>query len=199
MTRTGSIGLAAAAALLATPALAGEGFLGVYAHNVHDRLSLDHLEGGEQIVFGVRTASLDELSRLWKPHLHLLVGINTEGGTDYAAAGLDWRIKLFSDRFYIEPGLGVAIHTGRINLPSPYEVGISFAEATKRYNDTQTKLDLGSRVLFEPELALGWRATDRLSVELSWIHLSHGQLAGSQNPGLGDFGLRAVYRYGIDR
>jgi lipid A 3-O-deacylase len=201
MTRTGLIALAAAAALalLASPALAGEGFVGVYAHDVHDGLSLDHVEGGQQIVFGMRTASLDELSLIWKPHLHLLAGINTAGGTDYAAAGLDWRIKLFSDRFYLEPGIGVAIHTGRVNLPSPYEAGISFAEATKRYNDTQTKLDLGSRVLFEPELALGWKATERLSVELSWIHMSHAQLAGSQNPGLGDFGVRAVYRYGIDR
>jgi hypothetical protein len=54
-------------------------------------------------------------------------------------------------------------------------------------------------VLFEPEVSLGWKATDRFSFELSWVHLSHAQLAGKQNPGLGDFGLRAVYRYGIDR
>lgn len=54
-------------------------------------------------------------------------------------------------------------------------------------------------MLFEPEWSLGWRATDRLSIEISWIHLSHAQLAGNQNPGLGDFGLRAVYRFGLDR
>jgi hypothetical protein len=29
--------------------------------------------------------------------------------------------------------------------------------------------------------------------------MSHAQLAGHQNPGLGDFGVRAVYRYGADR
>jgi hypothetical protein len=51
-------------------------------------------------------------------------------------------------------------------------------------------------VLFEPEMSLGWRADARWAVELSWIHLSHGQLAGRQNPGLGDLGLRAVYRLG---
>ncbi len=54
-------------------------------------------------------------------------------------------------------------------------------------------------MLFEPEWSLGWKATDRMSVELSWIHLSHARLTGSQNPGLGDFGLPAVYRYGVDR
>ena len=37
------------------------------------------------------------------------------------------------------------------------------------------------------------------AVELSWIHLSHARLAGSYNPGVGDVGLRVLYRYGLDR
>ena len=39
----------------------------------------------------------------------------------------------------------------------------------------------------------------RLSVELSWIHLSHARLAGHYNPGVGDVGVRLLYRYGLDR
>jgi lipid A 3-O-deacylase len=192
---------AAAVALIAGPACAGEAMLGVYQHDIMDKISHGgHFEHGKDIVFGFRTASLDELSAIWSPHVHFIVGLNTLGETSYAAAGFDWRFKFGpDDRFYIEPGIGAAIHNGSVNLPSPFDPGLTQQEINKRIHDFQTKLDLGSRVLFEPELALGWKATDRWSLEMSWIHMSHAQLAGPQNPGLGDFGFRAVYRYGMDR
>ena len=190
---------AAVLSLCAGPAPAGEFFGGLYSHDISDHISLGGYEKGAQIVGGVRTAPVEELPWLFSPRVHLLAGVNTAGGTNYVAAGFSWRLWFGQSRFYFEPGIGAAIHTGKVDLPSPYEPGISFAEATKRYNDWQTKLDLGSRLLFEPEWSLGWKATDRMSVELSWIHMSHAKLAGPQNPGLGDFGLRAVYRYGVDR
>ena len=186
-------------ASVASPVLAGEALFGVYQHDIKVRFSLGGFEKGQQIVAGVRTASLDELSFAFKPRVHMLVAVNTRGGTNYAAAGLSWRFNFVGDRFYFQPGIGAAIHTGRVGLPSPEEPGLSFDEQQRRLVNWQTKLDLGSRVLFEPEWSLGWKATDRFSVEVSWIHLSHAQLAGRQNPGLGDLGLRAVYRYGIDR
>ncbi|WP_397400066.1 acyloxyacyl hydrolase [Phenylobacterium sp.] len=196
-----TLGLAATGILASTacPAMAGEALLGVYAHDISDRVSFGGYENSPQIVAGVRTASLDELAFVFKPRVHLIVGVNTRGGTNYAAAGLSWRFNFADGRFYFQPGIGAAIHTAKVNLPSPDEPGLSPAERQRRLVDWQTKLDLGSRVLFEPEWSLGWKATNRLSLELSWIHLSHAQLAGKQNPGLGDFGLRAVYRYGIDR
>jgi lipid A 3-O-deacylase len=187
-----------ALSLLAAPATAGEVFTGVYAHDVDDGISFGKFEKGAQIVTGVRTTALDELKPLGRPRVHLLVGVNTSGETHYAAAGLAWRFNL-SERVYIQPGLGLAVHDGRINLPSPDEPGLTPAERLKRLNDFQTKLDLGSRVLFEPELSIGWKATKRLSLELSWIHLSHAKLAGDYNPGVGDVGLRLLYRYGLDR
>lgn len=199
MLRTHLLAAAALLTLSATPALAGEAMLGVYAHDISDRISFGGMEHGQQIVGGFRTTSLDELAAIWKPRAHVIVGVNTRGGTDYAAAGLSWRFNFGGDRFYFQPGIGVAIHTGKVDLPSPDQPGISFAEQQRRLHNWQTKLDLGSRVLFEPEWSLGWKATDRVSVELSWIHMSHAQLAGGQNPGLGDFGVRAVYRYGADR
>jgi len=182
-------------------ACAGEAMLGVYQHDIMDKISHGgHFEHGKDIVFGFRTASLDELSAIWSPHVHLIAGINTLGETSFLAAGFDWRIKFGPEnRFYLEPGIGGAIHTGAVNLPSPFDPGLTQAQVDKRLHDFATKLDLGSRVLFEPELALGWKATDRWSLEMSWIHMSHAQLAGPQNPGLGDFGFRAVYRYGVDR
>ena len=192
------IPLALAAALAAGPAAAGEAFLGVYAHDVDDGISYGHFEEGAQVVFGARTTALDELKVIGRARVHLLAGVNTAGGTNYVATGLSWRFRL-SERFYIQPGIGLAIHDGKINYPSPDEPGISPAERLKRLSDFETKLDLGSRVLFEPELSLGYKATERLSVELSWIHLSHARLAGRYNPGVGDVGVRLLYRYGLDR
>ncbi len=193
--------LGAAAFLLvaaAGPAAAGEAFAGAYAHDIDDHISYGHFEKGPQVVLGARTTALDELRMLGRPRVHLLAGINTRGGTSYLASGLSWRFRI-ADRFYVQPGIGAAIHDGRVGLPSPDDPTITIVERQKRLNDWMTKLDLGSRVTFEPELSLGMLVTPRLSAELSWIHLSHAQLAGRQNPGLGDLGLRLVYRYGLDR
>ncbi|OHB29266.1 MAG: hypothetical protein A2790_12875 [Phenylobacterium sp. RIFCSPHIGHO2_01_FULL_69_31] len=198
MSRTLLMALVCAATVGASAARAGEVFLGAYAHDVDDGISYGKFEDGAQIVGGVRTTALDELKFLGRPRVHLLAGVNTAGGTNYAAAGLAWRFNL-SERVYVQPGIGLAIHDGRVNLPSPDAPGLTPEERLKRLRDFQTKLDLGSRVLFEPELSVGWKATRRLSVELSWIHLSHAKLAGDYNPGVGDVGVRLLYRYGLDR
>lgn len=198
MARAILIAIATAAVLAAAPACAGEVFAGGYAHDVDDGISYGRFEDGAQIVVGARTTALDELAFLGRPRVHLLAGVNTSGGTDYLAAGLAWRFHL-TRRLYVQPGVGVAIHDGRVKLPSPEQPGITPQERLKRQNDFQTQLDLGSRVLFEPELSIGWKATPRLSMELSWIHLSHAKLAGDYNPGVGDVGVRLLYRYGLDR
>lgn len=198
MARTLVTALFVAATLGASAAQAGEVFVGAYAHDVDDGISYGKFEDGAQIVGGVRTTALDELKFLGRPRVHLLAGVNTSGGTNYAAAGLAWRFHL-SERVYVQPGIGLAIHDGRVNLPSPDAPGLTPEERLKRLRDFQTKLDLGSRVLFEPEISLGWKATRRLSVEVSWIHLSHAKLAGDYNPGVGDVGVRLLYRYGLDR
>lgn len=189
---------ALAAAAFAGPAAAGEVFAGAYVHDVDDGISYGGFEDGAQIVFGGRTTALDELRFLGRPRVHLLAGINTSGGTNYAATGLSWRFHL-NERLYVQPGIGLAIHDGKINLPSPDEPGLTPEERLKRLHDLRTKLDLGSRVLFEPELSIGWKATRRLSVELSWIHMSHAKLADDYNPGVADVGVRFLYRYGLDR
>ena len=198
MGRVGPL-LAVLLGLAATPALASEFSLGYYQHDIDDTFSFGNTEHGKQIVIGARTAPIDEMAFIWRPRAHVIAGFNTKGGTDYVAAGFSWRFNFGGDRFYFEPGVGAAIHNGSVNLPSPYDPGLTQAEQARRLYNWTHKLDLGSRVLFEPEWSLGWRATDRLSLEISWIHLSHAQLAGEQNPGLGDIGVRAVYRYGVDR
>jgi len=196
LTRLAATALGSCLLFWGATATAAEVFLGVYAHDVDDGISIGHSpESGQQIIGGYRTGRVDRLAGLGRPQLHVLGAVNTHGGVNYAAAGLSWRLGL-TGRLYLQPGLGLAVHSGRVNLPSPYDPGLTLEERERRARAFQEHLDLGSRLLFEPELSLGWRVSDRLALELSWIHLSHAQLAGRQNPGLGDAGIRAVYRLG---
>jgi len=70
-------------------------------------------------------------------------------------------------------GLGLAIHDG---------------SAGKFYRTD--KIAFGSRVLFEPELGIGAQVSRRVSVEASWVHMSHAQLEGRENPGIDNLGFR---------
>ena len=84
----------------------------------------------------------------------------------------------FGRHVYVRPGLGIAIHNG----------------SAKNFQDlTNDKIDFGSRVLFEPELAIGAQVSRRLSIEASWVHMSHAQLFSRQNPGIDNFGVRVNF------
>lgn len=157
---------------VATPAWAGEIFGGLYAHNVDTPLTLDgHVEGGVDVQLGYRGGAI---GRLFKIPLQPYVfgAINSAGNTSYAAVGLSTK---FGDRVYIRPGLGLAVHTG------------SAAHFENPFND---KLELGSRILFEPELGIGVRLTPRLTAEASLVHMSHATLFSGQNPGIDNIGIR---------
>ncbi len=160
--------LAAAALFLATPAAAQELFGGLYKHNVDTPLSIgDGLEQGVDFQIGYRAGKI--LGHLpLEPYV--FGALNSAGDTSFAAAGLSWK---FGHRFYVRPGIGIAIHNG---------------SADKVFRTD--RIAFGSRVLFEPELGLGARLTDRLSLEASWVHLSHGQLFGRENPGIDTIGAR---------
>ena len=82
--------------------------------------------------------------------------MNTAGETHYAAVGI---LRKFGDKVFIRPGVGLAVHTG---------------SARNFQDDSNDKLDFGSRILFEPELAIGARINDRMTIEASWVHMSHG-------------------------
>jgi hypothetical protein len=165
--------LLAAAFALSWPAAAPatELFAGLHAHGVKTPLSLNSdREGGADVSAGIRGDRL-----LGSPLQPYVFGqLNTDGGTNFLAAGLSAR---FGGRFYVRPGVGLAIHDGsasKVDLPD--------------------RLALGSRVLFAPELAIGTQVTDRIGVEASWIHFSHAQLAGRQNPGIDNVGVRLNIR-----
>jgi hypothetical protein len=51
------------------------------------------------------------------------------------------------------------------------------------------RTDLGSRLQFEPELGIGYRVSDRVTIEASWAHISNAQLLSRQNPGMDSVGF----------
>lgn len=159
-------------ALAPTPALADEVFVGVAAHGVDTPFTLQTGEGGVDVEGGWRGDKIQELKFLGKPEPYAFISINDRGDTSLAAVGLSWTL---GKTVYVRPGIGLAIHDG----PS------------YRVNDEGTRTDLGSRILFEPEIALGVRVSKKVSVEASWVHVSHARLFNSkQNPGLDIIGGR---------
>ena len=49
-------------------------------------------------------------------------------------------------------------------------------------------------MLFEPEFGIGTQVSDRLSIEASWVHMSHAQMFGRQNPGIDNIGMRLNFK-----
>ena len=154
---------------------ADELFGGVYVHDVKTPLDKSGIENGADLMLGYRAR---RIGHLWSADIQPYVfgALNTNGNTSYAAAGLDATFPL-GRQWYFRPGVGIAIHNG----------------SAGKYFRTD-KIAFGSRVLFEPEIALGTRLTDRLSVEASWVHMSHAQLFGPENPGIDNLGIRLNLR-----
>ena len=154
--------------LLAAPAQADELFGGLHVHDVKLPTDKSGLEGGMDVSVGYRGGRIGHTPL--QPYV--FGALNTAGDTSYAAVGLSAK---FGRSVYVRPGVGIAIHTG---------------SAEKFQDPTNDKIDFGSRVLFEPELGIGTQINGRLSVEASWVHMSHAQLFGRQNPGIDNFGVR---------
>ena len=158
--------LAVATLLLPSAAGAAELFGGAYVHDVDTPLTKSGIEDGVDLVIGLRGGTIGTTPL--QPYG--FVAVNSSGETSYAAIGLSAK---FGDAVYVRPGVGLALHTG--------------SDGKFQRPD---KIAFGSRILFEPEIAVGARLNQRLSVEASWVHMSHGTLFGRQNPGIDNFGVR---------
>jgi len=195
---------ASAAAVLgaAAPALAGEVYVGALKHDVTFigeavGLGAAGREDGVDIHLGYRTERLEKLTWLGRPQAHVLVSINSENTSNFVAAGFNWKLDFGKDGgFYVRPGFGLAYTDGETQLPPVNQPGISQAEIARRLVLYNTRIDFGSKVLFEPELALGYQFNDRWSGELVYTHLSNGQIFHQgKNQGLDDVGVRLVYAF----
>ena len=157
---------AAAATALPSAAQAGELFGGLYVHDVKLPVDKSGIEDGLDVQLGWRGGRIGRTPL--QPYA--FGALNTAGDTSYAAAGLSAK---FGDRIFIRPGVGIAIHNG--------SAGNFFRT---------DKIAFGSRVLFEPEIGVGARISRRATIEASWVHMSHAQLFGRENPGIDNLGVR---------
>lgn len=131
-----------------------------------------------------------------KPRLTAKAQVSTAGKTSFASLGAEWRQHAFKGRAYAQVGIGVTIHDGYRYLPNPFLPGLDSAEAWRRYEIYQTRTGFGSRVLFNPNAAIGVRIDRRWAVEATWEHFSHRQLFSDVNPGIDNVGIRLVRALG---
>ncbi len=157
-----------------SPARAQEIYAGTSFHGVDTPLSLEAGERGSDVQAGIRSAPLEALDFIGKPSAYLHGQVSLQGRTSLAAVGLSWKI---GDAIYLRPGIGIAVHDDRI----------------KEFDVRRRRLDLGSRIVFEPEIAVGARLNEKWAAELSWVHVSHATLLSVQNPGMDFIGARLVY------
>ena len=159
---------------IASPAKADEIFAGVASQDIVTPLAIDADVEGVDFQFGYRGKRIEALSFIGKPAPYVLASINSACETSFAAAGLSWK---FGEKVYMRPGIGIAIHDG----------------PKLQFADDGSQTQLGSTVLFEPEIAIGVRLSRRVDLEVSWIHLSHAQIFSRvQNPGIDSIGVRLV-------
>ncbi|MGZ8998562.1 MAG: acyloxyacyl hydrolase [Allosphingosinicella sp.] len=154
----------------ATPACAGELFAGLTVHDVDTPLNKGGFEEGLDVQLGWRGDRIQALKPIGGPSPYAFVSVSTEGDTNFAAIGLSWKI---GDKVFLRPGIGLAIHDRSDNVIRGGLRG-----------------DLGSRILFAPELGVGVRLGKRVTAEASWVHVSHATLFSGQNPGMDNIGIR---------
>ena len=155
---------------------AGELYGGIYAHGVDTPFTLETEEGGADLQLGHR---FDPVAPVFDIEPYVFGSINSEdGGTDFVGAGVSRKFDLGA--VYLRPGVGLVVHNALSRRVSP---------------TTGLRTDLGSRVLFSPEIAIGAQVTPHVSVEASWVHISNARLFDrDQNPGIDMIGLRANLR-----
>ncbi len=187
-------------AALAGPASAADLLLGVYGHDVTfigETLGLGAAgrEGGADFHIGLRSERIEALSPIGRPQAQAFVSVNSENTSNFVAAGLSWPIDL-TEKLYFRPGFGLAYTDGKTGLPPVNAPGLSPAEIQRRLNLYNTRIDFGSKVLFQGELGLGYRFNERWSGEISWVHISNGQVFSSgKNQGMDDAGVRLIYSF----
>lgn len=169
-----AVAIAAAIGCCACPAQAQEIYAGVSAHGVDTPFSIENGEGGgADLQAGIRSAPIEALDFLGKPSAYFHGQVSLNGDTNVAAVGLSWKI---GDKIYFRPGIGLALHDDNI----PEFRGFR-------------RVDLGSRILFEPEISLGAKLSDKMAAELSWVHISNAGVLSGQNPGMDFIGARLVF------
>ena len=181
---------AAAAALLSGVAFAeDEGMefrLGVTAHDL-----ADHVEDGPNVTLELLFESPDFLEPIWSPRPFVYGSFNTNGLTNFGAAGLAWDFDL-AENLSFEFSSGLSYNDGVDDIDPNSDPG-----DPERIRLATTRALMGNSILFYNGLALDYDLSDDWSVGAFYEHISHGQiLASGRNQALDNAGVRLSYRFG---
>lgn len=128
-----------------------------------------------QLLF--HSPEIDAFRWLGSPRPDLGATVNLAGHESMAHVGLVWHAPIAQTRFFVEGGLGVAIHNGALHGAPP------------------PQRDLGCRALIYAQASVGYDFTDQLSGMITLDHASHAHLCGLDNNGLNGIGLRVGYKF----
>ena len=130
------------------------------------------IEGGADFQLGWRGGAIGRTPL--QPYI--FGALNTAGDTSYAAAGMSAK---FGDAYLCPPG---PRHC------NPQRLGEEVPGPDQRQDRLRqprpVRARAGDRRAGQPPP----------SIEASWVHMSHAQLFGRQNPGIDNFGVRAELR-----
>ncbi len=160
--------------------------LGVTAHDL-----ADHIEDGPNVTAEILFASPDFLSGIWSPRPYIYGSFNTNGLTNFGAAGLAWNIPL-GQRWNIEIKEGLSYNDGVVDIDQNSAPG-----DPERIRLATTRALMGSHYLFHTTLGIDYDINDHWAIGAYYEHVSHGQiLAKGRNQALDNAGVRVSYRFG---
>lgn len=126
------------------------------------------------------------------PRPYASAQLSLDGYTNYAQAGLMWRLE--RKRTYLDLGAGISVHDGELHLPRP-EVGVPDEENQRRRELRDERIEFDKRWVFHATFAVGLRLNQNWAVEIEGQHWSNGQLGNDTHDGADSLGLRAAYRF----
>ena len=181
----------------APPARASDVFVGGSTNGSPGVVATDVHQEGSAFEVGYRTDKLGFLRLLLSPQAYLFGSVSTKDDFDFVSAGLDWRIKtptLHGHATYAQLGLGASANTAKTyRLDTPLLPPLIYQARADYY---KTHADVGSNLLWEPEVALGVQVNRRVSAELFGLHMSHSRMAARENAGIDLFGARLNLKIG---
>lgn len=184
-----SLALVAVPAASASAEIVDEVRLGVSEHICVLDCDNAHKEDGPSISAELVFKSPDLLNIAGSPRPYVMASVNTAGDTSFGGAGVVWNWD-FAQGWSFEPGFGYVIHDGELDFPFP--------QGDPR-NDpiSENTVFFGSRDLFRTTFALNRDITEKWGAQVTYEHLSHGQILGSgRNQGVDNVGVRVSYKIG---
>jgi len=185
--------------VIANTAQADEMRLGIMVHDAQffEDIIFGGRHGKEQSISVTAEYVFDSpewLSWAMSPMPYVGGSLNLGGKTSHSGAGILWRYDLKKD-FYFDIGSGLVVHDGALRTPDPL-TGTNVVEVSEFRRRKFTEIEFGSRVLFRNQFALGYRINEEWASEITFEHLSHGQLLGGpENEGSNNVGFRVARRF----